>query len=861
MLDVLYLSNQLATSPDGKSISTNTNTNTNANTNANTNTTNASSPTSPTANTNSTTNINTNSGNNNNNNIDPTNDTTNIIQNLRDIANLYKFSCLKIKCKDFLNISIDFKDPRVAKDVFDTIKKLTCVTSTTQLYAFLYNPIPIEKKFNTWNIYNIEKEFERQGLIFDSSSPSSSSPGQFNWRISTINENYQFCESYSKRLVVPKSISDNVLKYAGKFRSKSRIPALTYYYKKNGCTITRSAQPLTGLSQSRSIQDEKLIYEIFMSNQPRNNIAEGQDSDHSSTKNSSSHKEKPRSRHNNPEYGRNTNNLIIDARPAANAMAQTALGAGTEIIDNYKNCKRKFLGIDNIHVMRNSLAKVAEILKDSDLLIQLPSLNASNLNKTNWIKNISIVLNGVDLVTKSLHFNNSHCMVHCSDGWDRTTQVCSLAQICLDPYYRTLEGFIILVEKDWFSFGHRFKERSGHLSSETKFSNSTSDHNNPNDPQNGNNNKNNNNNSNNSNNNDNNNGATNTNFNTANNNGKKFSEDDDIESAATLPENEITSNSGFLQFEEGFGLNADSFLNSEALSSASRSFNKLTNHFKKKKHVKFTSPIFQQFLDCIYQILIQFPNKFEFNERFLRRLVYHLYSCQYGNFLVDNEHEKLTKQIPQKTRSVWDYFLSRRSEFTNKNYEMATATATAMPTTSADGAGIDHTIDSKNNNNEEKDILLPNCENVKWWYQLYGRSNEEMNGFSIDKDKNRNTKLGKARRETNLNILKSEKLNSQQQHQNQYPRQNQNQQHSGSLQSSSKLGSSASNSISSSETTSNGNVNVNINNNESKQVNGNSKAEAGSELGTLLSEAPIVPQKSEDSLNKEIALKNLNIES
>ena len=32
-------------------------------------------------------------------------------------------------------------------------------------------------------------------------------------------------------------------------------------------------------------------------------------------------------------------------------------------------------------------------------------------------------------------------MVHCSDGWDRTAQVCSLASLMLDPYYRTISGF------------------------------------------------------------------------------------------------------------------------------------------------------------------------------------------------------------------------------------------------------------------------------------------------------------------------------------------------------------------------------------------------------------------------------------
>ncbi len=46
-------------------------------------------------------------------------------------------------------------------------------------------------------------------------------------------------------------------------------------------------------------------------------------------------------------------------------------------------------------------------------------------------------------------------VVHCSDGWDRTAQTCSLAGIMLDPYYRTIHGFQVhsncnkILESDW----------------------------------------------------------------------------------------------------------------------------------------------------------------------------------------------------------------------------------------------------------------------------------------------------------------------------------------------------------------------------------------------------------------------------
>ena len=34
-------------------------------------------------------------------------------------------------------------------------------------------------------------------------------------------------------------------------------------------------------------------------------------------------------------------------------------------------------------------------------------------------------------------------VVHCSDGWDRTSQLTSLAMLMLDSFYRTTEGFMV----------------------------------------------------------------------------------------------------------------------------------------------------------------------------------------------------------------------------------------------------------------------------------------------------------------------------------------------------------------------------------------------------------------------------------
>jgi myotubularin-related protein 6/7/8 len=364
-------------------------------------------------------------------------------------------------------------------------------------------------------------------------------------------------------------------------------------------------------------------------------------------------------------YGAQQRNLIVDARPTVNAYAMQAVGLGSEKMDYYPGAEKAYLGIDNIHVMRKSLDTVIEALKDSDITPLAP--NRQLLAKSNWIKHISNILDGVALIARTVGIMHSHVLIHCSDGWDRTSQLSALSQILLDPYYRTLEGFIVLVEKDWLSFGHMFRHRSGFLSHEKWFTIENERIERKNDGQ-----------------------GSNPFENALRGARGLFNrQNESNESLNQLPETNVTENT------------------TDATDTASpkpSKFGAAEEHRVTK--VNELSPVFHQFLDCVFQLHYQHPTRFEFSERFLRRLLYHLYSCQYGTFLFDNEKERIDSRARERTRSVWDYFLCRKQEFMNPNYEPE----------------IDDGVRGKER------MIFPRKGEARWWAECFGRTDDEMNG-------------------------------------------------------------------------------------------------------------------------------------
>uniref|UniRef100_A0A8C8K0V5 phosphatidylinositol-3,5-bisphosphate 3-phosphatase n=1 Tax=Oncorhynchus tshawytscha TaxID=74940 RepID=A0A8C8K0V5_ONCTS len=313
-------------------------------------------------------------------------------------------------CKDIRNLRFAHKqmEDSLRKSIFEILMKFAFpVSNGLPIFAFEYGQVYPE---NGWKVYDAQAEYKRQGIPNES------------WRITKVNDHYEVCDTYPSNLVVPVNIPDEELKRVAAFRAKGRIPVLSWIHPESQATVTRCSQPMVGVNGKRSKDDEKYLQAIMDAN-------------------AQSHKL-----------------FIFDARPSVNAAANKMKGGGYESEDAYQNAELVFLDIHNIHVMRESLRKLKEVvypnIEESHWL--------SNLESTHWLEHIKLILAGALRIADKVESGKTSVVVHCSDGWDRTAQLTSLAMLMLDGHYRTIRGFQVLLEKEWLSFGHRFQLRIGH---------------------------------------------------------------------------------------------------------------------------------------------------------------------------------------------------------------------------------------------------------------------------------------------------------------------------------------------------------------------------------------------------------------
>ena len=95
----------------------------------------------------------------------------------------------------------------------------------------------------------------------------------------------------------------------------------------------------------------------------------------------------------------------------------------------------------------------------------------------------------------------------------------------------------------------------------------------------------------------------------------------------------------------------------------------LRNGFADKEKQDQASPIFLQFLDAVHQLLEQFPNAFEFNEKFLIFLAKNYNLNLYGTFMYNNEKERTEANAKFNTASVWTEIFKDLKPYLNVYYD------------------------------------------------------------------------------------------------------------------------------------------------------------------------------------------------
>ncbi|XP_036385417.1 myotubularin-related protein 3-like [Megalops cyprinoides] len=383
-----------------------------------------------------------------------------------------------VECRDMLQLHITCKDCKVIRCQFSTTEQ--CQEWVKRLTSAIRPPSRLEElfsfSFHSWceGVHSGEKEQpgetcrpgdhviwrfrnEVERLGFDT---------QHAWRISEINSKYRLCSSYPELLLVPSWITDAELESVAAFRSWKRIPAVVYRHQSTGAVIARCGQPEVSWWGWRSADDEHLVQSIakacsmdHASRSPLSNGTCGGENGHSTPLSDGGFDPSGMP---SPE-GENSDLqprklMILDARSYAAAVANRAKGGGCECPEYYPNCEVVFMGMANIHSIRKSFQSLRSLCTQ----MPDPANWLSALEGTRWLQHLSLLLKAALLAVNAVDRDHRPVLVHCSDGWDRTPQIVALSKLLLDPFYRTIEGFQVLVETEWLDFGHKFADRCGH---------------------------------------------------------------------------------------------------------------------------------------------------------------------------------------------------------------------------------------------------------------------------------------------------------------------------------------------------------------------------------------------------------------
>jgi len=273
--------------------------------------------------------------------------------------NAYGFD---VHCHDFRTLRFGFPTENHARrSFFDALtQEAFPLSNGGLLFAFNNKETFADADFDGWKVYQPADEFARQGVKPDV------------WRAADINADYSLCETYPQQFFIPASISNDTLKSAASFRTKSRLPMLVWVHPTHQVALTRCSQPRVGFT-GRNLDDEAYLKALRPAGAKL---------------------------------------YIIDARPRANAIANQMSGAGTESVSVYENTELLYMNIDNIHVMRESLRS----LRDHCFPFVAETGWYAKVEATKWLDHVRLVLTAAVRIVDLMDRAKYSCLVHCSDG-------------------------------------------------------------------------------------------------------------------------------------------------------------------------------------------------------------------------------------------------------------------------------------------------------------------------------------------------------------------------------------------------------------------------------------------------------------